>query len=422
MICSASSKEPLSSKSSLLLLAHHHCSDNIASQRFLGLIKHLSREHHSVRIISGPAPDETVGSSDPEITIFEEPLLSKASFVARLEVLWCMLVSRRSWLFMGKRKSWISNAVSEGRAYIHAEKRRGQPVVVMATYSPIDALIAARLIADSENVPLIQDFRDGLAFENLGRPGKVFFVLRKLVEAWSISSASVISTVSRPLVSYFQETYPKKEVCLLYNGFDCAKFDSLGVESSKIKNESSQQSISIGHFGRVSASESARLQTLQMFLKIFEAGQFDGCLEFFGTLTETEKVMLADADLPCKAHGHIDRTIALENMGEMNALLILTGKNQSVATGKIYEYLFSGKRIILATQCQNEASRILAEIGDDDIILNFSDSAAIPALDVLEEKLAQPFSRNSEAIKRFDKSVQAQQLSQMLSRLSEGVH
>lgn len=402
----------------LVLLAHHHCSGNIASQRFVGLINYLPREKHSVFVISGPATAEEQGQDNPELFVDSSPLLGKASSAARWEVLRHMALARRNVHIEMHGDSWIAKAVNAARAKIQAEKKKGRRTVVMATYSPIDALIAARLVSIAEDVPLIQDFRDGLAFENLGRPGALFKLLRKMLEAWVVRPAALISTVSRPLVRHFEKTYEGKEVSLLYNGFDAGAFPGTAATAQVSKPAKSKTSIAIGHFGRISASEAARLDTLRMLISALTEGEFVGRLEFFGTLTDAEIELLEASDLDCRLNGHVDRTVALKRMKKMSALIILTGKSESVATGKIYEYLFSGNRILIATQVKNEATRILEEIGDDDIILDFSEPESIPHVEVLVEKLLRPFSRNMAAIRKFEKSAQAKEFSEILQRVA----
>lgn len=402
----------------LVLMAHHHSSGNIASQRFVGLVKYLPREKHSVFIISGPATAEEHEQVNAELFVDSSPLLSKASIAARWEVFRHMALARRSDHLEMHGDSWIAKAVNAARARIQSEKNEGKHPVVMATYSPIDALIAARLVAIAEDVPLIQDFRDGLAFENLGRPGALFKLLRKMLEAWVVRPAALITTVSRPLVRHFENTYEGKEVSLLYNGFDAEALPDVATPSQKPRSDESKQSISIGHFGRISASEAARFETLRMFISVLVDGKFSGRLEFFGTLTSSEIAILDSSGLDCKFHGHVDRRVALEQMKEMSALIILTGKSESVATGKIYEYLFAGNRILIATQAKNEATRILEEIGDDDIVLDFSNPESIPPVEVLVEKLLRLFTRNLDAIKKFDKSAQAKEFSEILQRVA----
>lgn len=402
----------------LILLAHHHCSGNIASQRFAGLLKYLPRNKHTVFVISGPLNSTEHTNGNTEVLPISAPLLGNASKLARLEVFRHMALTRRKGGIRLNAHSWIAQAVNAARTQIQSEKMKGRQPVVMATYSPIDALIAARLVSIAEDVPLIQDFRDGLAFESLGRPGVIFKFLRKFLEAWAVRPASIVTTVSRPLVRHFQKTYADKDVTLLYNGFDVQEFSYQIASSETVSPCSSERSVTIGHFGRISASEAARLETLRLFISTLAARKFVGCLEFFGGLTDDEIEILDKSGLNCKLHGHVEREVALQRMKDMSALIILTGKNESVATGKIFEYLFSGRRILIATQVKNEATHILKEIGDDDMILDFSSPTNAQQETALLHELARPFTRSHEKIRKFDKSVQADELSELLQRIA----
>ena len=399
-------------KLTVVLLAHHHGSDNIASQRFRGLLRYLPRSQYKVQVLCGPwQRSET--ELNLEVTCVSAPLLAKASAAARLWVLGAMLRSGKVRFGKIGGDSWIAKAVDLARTRVRAELAAGNQVVVMATYSPVDALIAARLVAQAEGVPFVQDFRDGLAYESLGRKGTVFCYLRQVLEGWAVRHAAGITSVTRSLVAHFAASYPETPTHLLYNGFDNAEFP---INATVGPNSESTQvlKVTLGHFGRVSASEAARLRTFTSLLDYLERAKFMGILSFFGELTDQETDLLARSPLCTEIHGQVSRQLAVENMRSMAALLVVTGESEGVATGKIFEYLFSGPRIILATLRRNEAARLLEEIGDDDMVLDFSDPATIPAQAVFAEHLRRPFTRNRERIRRFEKSAQALELAAIL--------
>lgn len=396
-------------KTALILLAHHHGAENIASQRFHGLLRHLPRSQYNIHVLSGPwlRPDTELS---PEITPISAPLMSKATVSARLSVLFTFLRSGRIELSRIGGNSWIGEAVELARANVRAERKAGNRIVLMATYSPVDALIAGRLIAEAEGVPLVQDFRDGLVFENHGRKGLPFQLLRRALENWVMRPATSVTSVSRPLIAHFASKYSQVRAKLLYNGFDCTEISTFAGKSFYVDMDQ----LRIGHFGRISASDGESYLTFCKLLEFLEEGCFSEHLSFFGVLTNLELDLIERSSLSLEACGQVSRREAFQNMGVMNALLLITGKKEGVATGKIFEYLFAGRRIVLATQCYNEAARILEEIGDDDVILDFSDPSALPSVDELVVRLSQPFTRNRDRIQRFEKSEQARELALIL--------
>jgi len=400
------------SKLALVLFAHHHGTDNIASQRFRGLLRYLPRSRYNVHVFTGPWL-RTDAAHGPEITPVSAPLLSKALNAARLAVLWAMLSSGLPGHARIGGNSWISRVVELARIRVRRELAAGNRVVVMATYSPVDALIAARLLAQEEGVPLVQDFRDGLAYESLGRKGAFFRLLRRFLEGWAVRPAVRITSVTSSLVAHFAASYPKIPACLLFNGFDS---DDISVVSTIEKNDvfSTSRDVVVGHFGRISASDGGNRCSFEQLLEFLERGNFSGSLAFFGTLTEFERDLLSKSNLNFHYYGQLSRQKAIEEMRNMSALLLVTSDRASVATGKIFEYLFSGRRIVLATLRHNEAARLLEEIGDDDLVIDFSNPATIPAPKEFADCLRRPFTRNRDRILRFEKSSQALELDAIL--------
>lgn len=406
-----------SDKISLVLLAHHHGSDNIASQRFRGLLRHLPKSRYNVYVFTGPWLRGEGGPDQGTVSV-SAPLLSKASIAARCAVLIAMLGLGPTAPRKIGGDSWISSVVELARARVRAELAAGNRVVLMATYSPVDALIAARLVAQAEGAPFIQDFRDGLAHESLGRKGAIFRLLRKLLQNWCVRPATRITSVTRPLVSYFERTYSGVPTSLIFNGFDSTEFFDL--ETVKFSSDYPKSlTPSLGHFGRISGSEAARFRTFGKLLGYLEEGGFNGSLSFYGNLEKQETDLLDRSILHWTANGQVSREIAVRHMRSMTGLLVITGESEGVATGKIFEYLFSGRRIVLATLRRNEAARLLEEIGDDDIVLDFSDPGSIPNLIELAERLSRPFVRNRSKIRRFEKSEQAIELDLILRSATE---
>lgn len=399
-------------KIALVLFAYHHGTENVASQRFRGLLRYLPSQRHDVYIYSGPwsRPHD---NSKEEVTSVGAPLLGNATLLGRFAVLKAMLRLRRFAREPVDGETWIAIVVRLARVRIRKELESGNQVVLLATYSPIDTLIAARLLATSEGVPLIQDFRDGLVHENLGRKGPCFQLIRRILEDWLVLPAAIITTVSRPLVEYFAASYPGIPVDLLYNGYYSAgPSGSLALPAPKLRSDS--ESLAIGHFGRISASDGGAKLSYRYLLRYLGYDGVPVKLAFYGTLTEWETVELSRTNLQFQHFGYIPRQEAILRMRNMDALLLVTSDRESVASGKFFEYLFSGRRIILATLRRNEAVRLLEEIGDDDIIIDFSKPQTIPGLTELVAHMRRPFKRNLARIRRFKKSIQVVELERIL--------
>lgn len=343
------------------------------------------------------------------MTFLDEPLLAKSGIVAQFNILSRISRLRREWPPKVPTDSWILACCAASCGKIQAERRKGNKVVLMGTYSPVDALIVARLVSDRERVPFGQDFRDGLVFESRGARRALRVVLKRIFESWALRSAIFVTTVSNSLVRYFRQTYPDTPVKLLYNGFD-RPYQLMSHLEDVETVQHPVRALTVGHFGRISASDFGSFKTLRCLCDYVECSRIEAQFHFLGTLLAAEKELLLNSPLPATFHSHIARNEAIRQMAGMSALLLVTSNRTSVATGKLFEYLFSGRRIVLATLCHNEAARILEEIGDDDIILDFSNPSALPSVDELVAHLNRPFTRNRDRIRRFEKSNQAKEL------------
>ena len=83
-----------------------------------------------------------------------------------------------------------------------------------------------------------------------------------------------------------------------------------------------------------------------------------------GRLNSDDEAMLAEAGLgdAVERLGLLGRDDALALQRSADALLLVTGRNRSEATGKLFEYLASGRPIV-ALAHRNEAARIIGETG-----------------------------------------------------------
>ncbi len=106
-------------------------------------------------------------------------------------------------------------------------------------------------------------------------------------------------------------------------------------------------------------------------------------------------------------------------MRSKDALVLITGDRVGTVTGKIFEYLASGKRIILFSLVHNDAAKIIADIGDDDFVYVCGQSPIDEAAKALRECLARPFNRNMERIGVYDKKRQVTVVEGLIERFAQ---
>ena len=398
-----------SKKINLFVFATHHTANNIASQRFKGLLKYLDFNKYRVFIFSRASGHDAgeakvpvggdVSARDIHVMNFRGHCVgSESSAASSLLSLFSTFASVVPFLAAATNRAlgrssdtWLINALDAADVLCRARLAEGEACVVIGTYSPIDALVAARCLSAKHRIPCLQDFRDGLTFEALGRQGRLSALLRQLVESRVVTASGLVTTVSRALVSDFERRYPQKKVGLMPNGYDPDDFSvqddvSRSVALHLVAKHVPPGKQLIGHFGRISASDHSRIGSLECFVRAMNAStnarQHAHAL-FVGELTPIEQEIVARLECTHSTVDSVPRPVALNLMMQCQQLLLITGDGVGCATGKLFEYLAAGPNVICFSGVENEASHILSETGAGTTVLITDEAKASAMLDRL---------------------------------------
>jgi len=381
------------SKKCLLIFSANHTSKNIASLRFKLLTKYIDFSEYEVHIFSHTAagPPQSTAADGPDIHIHEadrypegriarllNPILVVASAFASRLPSWVAVMGSK------ERKGWLVNSISMAEKIAARKKSAGDAVVVVGTYSPVEALIAAKALSRKYKLPCLLDFRDGLVFESLGRKGMLYTPLRKAMERTLVAQADLITSVGKTLVEYFRSAYPGKRVEYLPNGFDRSEFVEAQAtidssEESKLSAIAAPGEIIIGHFGRISSSDASSIQALKFLVaRINQAHDLSKNLHFVfvGDLNDNDLMLLKRIKPRTTILPPMDREAILRFMTKCHFLLLITGDRTSCATGKIFEYLAAGPEIVCFSAVENEASYIIKASNSGRTILVGDDQGA----------------------------------------------
>lgn len=183
-----------------------------------------------------------------------------------------------------------------------------RPDIILATFPPEENLIIGMDISGKYNIPLVLDFRDGMAFETVVEAVS-FWAMWKLkgLEQRLVNSATRIITVSGPLTDYFNEHYPGRKASTITNGFD-------PEEWKNIKKIDLGEKINIVYTGQVKCGRrSFSLKSLVEAIHALpenEKGRI--CLHMVGNFSRQERAFMqnaANADL-FRLVGFVDRNRA----------------------------------------------------------------------------------------------------------------
>ncbi|GAB3791404.1 glycosyltransferase family protein [Dyella agri] len=420
-------------KINLFVFAAHHLSGNIAAQRFKGLLKYLDTTKYRIFVFArepaAGAPMATTAST-AGVTIFPLPgrcVGSESSTAASLLTLAAAFVRPLPFLVAsggGSERPWLVQALAEADRLCVEKLAAGERCVAIGTYSPIDSLVAAASLASRHRIGCLQDFRDGLVFEPLGKPGRLRTWMRTLIEARVVAAAGLVTSVSPPLVADFQRRYPDKATATLPNGYDPADFAASGgttgddTRAATILARHVPPGASlIGHFGRIGASDGSASNSLDFFVDALNASPETAAnkhVMFVGELTAAEQATLQRARFSVSAIGPVERPLALQLMQRCDQLLLLTGSRASCATGKLFEYLAAGADIVCISGVRNAATAILAETGAGRSLLTGEQAAAADALRIA---LSSPALAAHRDVSPYSKPAQAGMLDRWLSEM-----
>lgn len=420
-------------KINLFVFAAHHLSSNIAAQRFKGLLKYLDPAKYRVFVFARePAAEMTADTapSNADIQLYPLPghcVGSESSAAASLLTLAAAFMRPLPFLLANGRAGthpWLVQALAEADRLCSEKLAAGESCVVIGTYSPVDALIAAACLASRHRIGCLQDFRDGLVFEPLGKPGRLRAWMRQLIEQRVVETADLITSVSHPLVDDFRRRYPDKVTAMLPNGYDPADFASLGADfagdsraAAILARHVPAGALLIGHFGRIGASDGSASKSLDYLVDTLNDSTETAAnkhVMFVGELTASELASLERARFSFSVLGQVERALALQLMKRCDKLLLLTGSRISCATGKLFEYLATGADIVCISGVRNEATAILAETGAGQTLLTGEGS---PGGGTLRAALSPSFADAHRDIAAYSKVVQADRLDHWISKM-----
>ena len=211
----------------------------------------------------------------------------------------------------------------------------------------------------------IAEFRDGWLFERLTPPFPTAPQrgLERRLEQLTVSRADAVVGVTAPIVDDFA-TRLGVAAHLIPNGWD--------PESSPSRSDGAglldPAKFSFVHTGTISGpwgrDPGALLEALKRLITANPALAHRIEVLFVGLATATDLRRLGDPALRgvVRHAGVVDRASSFALQRAADALLLITSPNVGEATGKLFEYLGSGRPII-ALANGNEAARIVRETG-----------------------------------------------------------
>lgn len=226
-----------------------------------------------------------------------------------------------------------------------------QPACILVTAPPFSSFVPVTLIGRMFNIPVVLDYRDewGFARENLenSNKGKWAKYIDRIMERYVVRSCAGITATNASYISGLQESYLKgasKKSSVITNGYDDDDFRHLSSPSS------APLKVRIIYTGTVWRATSLK-NIISAYCALFRQGDVPKfTIDVYGRVVDQELTYLTSPQVAefLTIHGYVEHEEIVRHMHDADVLLLslsdLPGSHK-IITGKIFEYMATGKHI-----------------------------------------------------------------------------
>lgn len=322
------------------------------------------------------------------------------------------------------RVAWVPFAARAALAEIKRAEQEGRPYdALITTGPPHSAHLAGLIVRHQSSVPWMADLRDPWTeiyfYDELPRSAAGRMADRAMERA-VLSQADALVTVGDVLAERLSAR-AKREVDVVRNGYDPADFSG--------DVQSDNQAFTVSFVGSFVRQEDAP-GLWDALAELRASGAIpDLRLRLVGAVDPAVLESLNARGLLAitSVEGYVPHSNAIDVMRRSHLLLLpipRTADAKLIVTGKVYEYLASGRRVLGIGPVDGEAARLLEEAGAG-LFVDWDDAhgarhAVSAAYDAWCAGAA-PAGAGPEALPRFTRRAQVAHLAGLLRRLSESM-
>ena len=292
--------------------------------------------------------------------------------------------------------------------------------LIISSFSPPAAHIVAHNIKKRfPSIPWVADFRDLWANNHINSAKWVFKILENKKEKKTIEGfANAIITVSSPLAEDLKNRYASIPTWTIENGFDPDEFPNWQDNISKQPFIS--QSIRICYTGTIYRKKRDPTPLFSALNDLIDSGFLNKkniVIDFYGNNEAELKEIISQTNANrhgiIKIHGFVSRESSLRAQQTCDMLLLLEWGDPSAAgvlTGKIFEYLVSGKPIIaVGINNQNSAGKLIEETGTGFCAMD-AQTIKSEIVKLIESRKFSFFNPNANLISTYSRDKQAEKI------------
>ncbi len=238
------------------------------------------------------------------------------------------------------------------------------PMCAFITGGPFYLFKIGALLNNKYSVPYVLDFRDPWTMQvknDKSIKTRLITIRDTINEFFSIFYCSFAITVNQTLTNQYKRKYPifKKKMYVIGNGYDKDDFE-------KIKEKKFDE-FTILYSGKFEVSAGFRDPTL-FFRALCNVNKKKNKVKFVHIGNVEQRVVeIAKKEKAfkyCKFMGYQSYNETISYCKGADLLLIISGKEKSEQTGKVYDYIGCNNNILAITDTQNELYKICINLSN----------------------------------------------------------
>jgi glycosyltransferase involved in cell wall biosynthesis len=314
---------------------------------------------------------------------------------------------------------WLPFAVHAGTKIIRKEN-----IDVIYVTAPIwTSLLIGYLLKKKTHKPLVVDFRDPWTLHPFKKtPTKVHARIENYLERRVLMNADYVIAVSQPFRRKLIEKYPFLETKfeVIMNGFDPDDFKDL-------KRQSPQGTFSIVYTGSLYGLRTPKyfLLALQKLIQEKENLKKQIKVKFVGNHGKEAPILVEKLGLNDMVQfiGYMPHEKCLELMVNSHILLLIRAdegdKTSGIVTGKLFEYLISGRPVLALTPKTSIVADIIQSANAGLVVSSDVEAIKNAILKFYEQWIEGKLSTttNMATIERYNRKVLTRKLAQIFERI-----
>lgn len=239
--------------------------------------------------------------------------------------------------------------------------------LVVVSVGPFVSFSAAELLANRYGVPYVVDHRDAWALQQFtGQRQHAPQSPQWEIESRVLTHADAVWFVNRPIKEWYESELPeiRGKTRIVMNGFD----KDVLHKPSPNATRSASTPIQFGFLGTLTPSV-----PLAEFLEgwvsfVARQGDLDVRARFFGYLgfysapnSPIARLLASAADAGVSYDGPVPKNEVIDVYNQLDILLLIFGGDRYITSGKVFEYMSTGRPIVSVHGPENAARDVLKD-------------------------------------------------------------